>query len=247
MSFITLTDVSKNYALGNTTVRALKNVDLTIERGEFTAVWGPSGSGKSTLLNILATIDTPSRGSYCFDGRAIDQLSDKSLTDMRQRRIGIIFQHFNLIPVLTALENVMMPMQLNAAQRNTLSHRALKERALALMNEVGVSDLALSRPDHLSGGQRQRVAIARALITEPEFVVADEPTANLDSHTSEKIIQLMQTLNKQHGTTFIFSTHHNLLIASAERTIQLLDGSIANLDYSTPLHQLQTSREVSSC
>ena len=248
MSFIQLQQVHKDYALGNTIVPALRGVDLVIERGEFTAIWGPSGSGKSTLLNILATIDSPTRGDYRFDGQSIHQLSDKKLTALRQEKIGIIFQNFNLVPVLTALENVMLPMQISRQKTHDLVNRAL-----ALLEEVGVVDYANHRPDHLSGGQRQRVAIARALIANPEFVIADEPTANLDSNTSEKIIGLMSDLNNKHQTTFVFSTHHHVLIAAARRTIHLLDGVIVNKSqadtpsFSRPVQNNQLTQEVRAC
>ncbi len=223
MSFITLSNVYRDYALGSTTVSALKNINLTIEKGEFTAIWGPSGSGKSTILNILATIDQASQGRYHFDGIDVGSMTDKALTTLRQQHIGIIFQNFNLIPVLTALENVMLPVQVGRFKIDNL-----KQRAMSLLEEVGVADYAKHRPDHLSGGQRQRVAIARALISNPDFVIADEPTANLDSETSDKIIGLMADLNERHNTTFLFSTHHHVLIAAAKRTIHLLDGEIVD-------------------
>lgn len=234
MSFISLTNVSREYTLGSTTVPALKNINLTIEKGEFTAIWGPSGSGKSTLLNILATIDKPNHGSYQFSGKDVGTMTDKALTTLRQQHIGIIFQNFNLIPVLSALENVMLPVQVGRFKIENL-----QQRAMSLLEEVGVANYAKHRPDHLSGGQRQRVAIARALISNPDFVIADEPTANLDSETSDKIIQLMADLNEKHNTTFLFSTHHHMLIASAKRTIHLLDGEI--LDKPAPHLQAQPS------
>lgn len=247
MSFIELRGVDKKYTLGSTSVSALTDINLNIEQGEFTAIWGPSGSGKSTLLNILATIDTPSRGSYHFKNRDLSQLDDKSLTKLRQFEIGIIFQQFNLIPVLTALENVLLPMQVSNAKDGDFNSINLKTRAMILLEEVGIADFANQRPDLLSGGQRQRVAIARALISQPEFVIADEPTANLDTDTSQKIIELMRDLNRKHQTTFLFSTHHHLLIEAATRTIQLLDGRIIDTHCGNRPNKIETLAEANLC
>jgi putative ABC transport system ATP-binding protein len=244
MTLVKLKQVSKDYALGNTTVAALAQIDLEIKRGEFTAIWGPSGSGKSTLLNILATIDCPSRGQYYFEGQDLSELSDKALTALRQCHIGIIFQHFNLVPVLTAVENIMLPMLVGRWHSNL---REVKGKALELAEEVGIADYLHHRPDHLSGGQRQRVAIARALIAQPEFIIADEPTANLDSQTSEKIITLMSELNRKHDTTFLFSTHHHTLIEAARRTIHLLDGRIVDELSATPAVPAMRKREARVC
>lgn len=219
MCLIKLQTISKYYKLGTTTVRALQDVDLRVDQGEFTAVWGPSGSGKSTLFNVLATIDRPSKGSYTFAGQDVTRLGDQELTRLRQQRIGIIFQSFNLVPVLSALENVTLPLQFGRSNK-----KQLNERARYLLEEVGLADQQHQRPNQLSGGQQQRVAIARALIAEPSLVLADEPTANLDSKTSELIINLLARLNRDHGTTFLFSTHHDLLIQSARRQLHLKDG-----------------------
>jgi putative ABC transport system ATP-binding protein len=166
MTFLRLTNVAKEYSLGRNKIQALSDIDLEVEPGEFTAVWGPSGSGKSTLFNILATIDTPTKGSYLFGQKDTKAMSDAELTRVRQNDIGIIFQGFNLIPVLTAVENVMLPLQLSGKEPKTL-----KERALHLLSEVGVYDQRSQRPNQLSGGQQQRVAIARALISEPKLVL----------------------------------------------------------------------------
>ena len=222
MSFLTLSAASKQYQLGETTVIALNNVDLTIEKGEFTVIWGASGSGKSTLLNMLAMIDHPDNGQYHFNGQSLASMSDEQITSLRQNNIGIIFQSFNLVPVLTALENVMLPGQLHGGTIDP----DLKQRAIQLMTEVGVQDYAHHLPDQLSGGQRQRVALARSLINQPELVIADEPTANLDSINSDHIIELFARMNEKLNTTFVFSTHDEKLIQAARRKVHLLDGCI---------------------
>jgi len=221
MSILSLKNISKRYRLGETDVVALQDIDLEVAQGEFLVVWGASGSGKSTLLNLMATLDTPDTGTLCFDGRDISGLSDTELTRLRQTGIGVIFQSFNLVPVLSALENVMLPLQIRGAKS-----AEVRAKAEQLLNEVGVGAHAHQRPDQLSGGQRQRVAIARALITSPKVVVADEPTANLDSDNTHRIIELMRELNRQHGTTFVFSTHDPILLDTATRRVQLRDGRI---------------------
>jgi putative ABC transport system ATP-binding protein len=222
MNFLTLENVTKTYQLGATCITALDDVSLTIKRGEFTVIWGASGSGKSTLLNVLAAIDVPDKGNSRFDSQLLSAMSDQEITRLRQNKIGIIFQSFNLVPVLTALENVMLPGQLHGGKVDP----ELKNRALALMAEVGVEQLAEHLPDQLSGGQRQRVALARALINKPELVIADEPTANLDSQNSHKIVELLAEMNRRHGTTFIFSTHDQMLIDIASRKVKMKDGKI---------------------
>lgn len=221
MPLFQLDNLSKRYQLGETEVQALKNVYLEIDSAEFMVIWGPSGSGKTTLLNMLSTIDRPSSGTLKFNGKDIGQLDDHALTGLRLHQIGVIFQSFNLIPVISALENVMLPLQLQG-----VSPVEATRRANALLEEVDVVQHANRRPDKLSGGQRQRVAIARALITNPKAVIADEPTANLDSENTTRIIELMSRLNKEHQVTFIFSTHDPLLIDVAERKVQLRDGAI---------------------
>lgn len=225
MSLFHLDNIGKTYQLGETAVHALQNVSLEIAPAEFTVIWGPSGSGKTTLLNMLSTIDQPSTGTIRFDGQDTGQMDDQALTGLRLNQIGVIFQSFNLIPVLSALENVMLPLQLQG-----VSPRQAATRAQALLDEVDVGQHASRRPDRLSGGQRQRVAIARALITNPKAVIADEPTANLDSGNTRRIIELMSRLNKEHQVTFIFSTHDPLLIDVAERNIHLRDGSIVKTE-----------------
>lgn len=223
MDLFRLNNVSKRYRLGATEVVALNQVDLSVRRGEFLVVWGPSGSGKSTLLNLLATIDQPDSGELSFDGRKLTDFSDAALTALRRKDIGVIFQSFNLVPVLSAIENVMLPLQLQGGKP-----AQIRTQAQQLMEEVGVGAHMHQRPDQLSGGQRQRVAIARALIAKPKVVIADEPTANLDSENTRKIIELMLQLNRQHGVTFVFSTHDPILLGAAERKVQLLDGRIVD-------------------
>jgi len=214
-------DIKKDYFLGETVVHALRGIDLTIDKGEFVAIWGPSGSGKTTLLNLIGAIDQPTSGQFYIEGQEIKRLSDNKRTELRNRSIGFIFQGFNLIPVLSALENVMLPLEIRGA-----SFSKAKEKALWRLDEVGLSDFVSHRPDKMSGGQQQRVAIARALVTGPSLVIADEPTANLDTGTSKKIIGLMRNLNEKEKTTFIFSTHDQRLLDQVKRLIRLEDGKI---------------------
>jgi len=218
---VVLEKVTKNYRLGETIVRALKDITLEIDAGEFVAVWGPSGSGKTTLLNLIGAIDEPTSGSVSLKGQEIAKLSDDQQSEMRNQLIGFIFQNFNLIAVLSALENVMLPLQIQG-----ISGAEAKKRALQRLNQVGLSDFVKHRPDKLSGGQHQRVAIARALAANPALVIADEPTANLDSKTATKIIGLMRELNHKEGVTFMFSTHDQRLLGQVDRLIQLEDGQI---------------------
>lgn len=222
-SLITLRDIVKQYHLGKTIVPALQGVDLDVARGEFTVVMGPSGSGKSTLLNIIGCLDSPTSGTYQFDGQEVGNQDFDKLAELRNRKIGIIFQSFNLIPVLNVIENVEFPCLM---RKNPESLQSLRERVVKLCEDVGLGPFLQHRPDELSGGQRQRVAIARALITHPELVLADEPTANLDSKTSEQIIALMQRLNEQMGVTFIFSTHDPRIMHHAKRVVYIADGKI---------------------
>ncbi len=221
MALVELRGVTKVYRLGETRVQALRGVDLAVEPGEFVAVWGPSGSGKTSLLNLIGVLDEPTEGSVSVMGREVAGLSENAKADLRNRHIGFIFQNFNLVPVLTALENVMLPLQIRGE-----SSRSAREQAMRRLEEVGLTDFAHHRPDKMSGGQRQRVAIARALVTEPGIVIADEPTANLDSETSQRIIQLMRALNDAEGTTFIFSTHDPRLLDQVKRLVRLEDGRI---------------------
>ena len=210
-----------DYLMGQTTVHALKGVSLRIDAGEFIAVWGPSGSGKTTLLNLIGAIDEPTSGYMGFNGRDVSTLSDNSKSELRNKSIGFIFQNFNLVPVLSALENVMLPLQIQGISRSEAI-----ERSMNRLDQVGLSDFVKHRPDKLSGGQKQRVSIARALVTNPSLVIADEPTANLDSDTAMKIIGLMRKLNSREKTTFIFSTHDQRLLGNMDRLIRLEDGLI---------------------
>ena len=223
MPLIEMKDIRKEYRLGETTVPALRGIDLFIDKKEFIAVWGPSGSGKTTLLNLIGTIDEATSGDFFIDGRKINALSDNHRTEMRNRMIGFVFQHFNLIPVLSALENVMLPLQIGR-----MSTRKAKEAAGRRLADVGLEEYMTHPPDKLSGGQRQRVAIARALVTSPSLVIADEPTANLDSGTSRQIIGLMRELNRQEETTFVFSTHDRRLLDKVNRLVRLEDGKITD-------------------
>jgi putative ABC transport system ATP-binding protein len=218
---IRLTDVRRQFHLGETVVDALAGVSLDIHAGEFLAVWGPSGSGKSTLMNLLGLIDAPTSGSVRFDSEEIGDLTDDALTDFRSRRIGFVFQSFNLVPVISALENVALPLQIQGVVKD----EALA-RARAGLEEVGLGAFHNSRPDKLSGGQRQRVAIARALATRPSMVIADEPTANLDSENSRMVVDLMRQMNQAHGVTFVFTTHDPRLLDHVDRKILLRDGRI---------------------
>jgi putative ABC transport system ATP-binding protein len=221
MRLIQMKKVSKDYRLGETIVHALKGITIEIDVGEFIAVWGPSGSGKTTLLNLIGAIDEPTSGYLGFNEQEISRLSDDEKSDLRNKSIGFIFQNFNLIPVLSALENVMLPLQIQG-----LSNAEVKQRSMYRLEQVGISDFVKHRPDKLSGGQQQRVCIARALVTNPSLVIADEPTANLDSDTAMKIVELMRNLNNNKKTTFIFSTHDQRLLSKMNRLVRLVDGAI---------------------
>lgn len=214
--------VSKIYPLGKTEVRALTDVSLAIATGEFATIAGPSGCGKSTLLNLIGCMDTPSTGEIFIEGRPISKLTDKQLTALRLEKLGFIFQSFNLIPVLTVFQNIEFPLLIQGGH----SAASRQQKVTALLQEVGLIDQSNQRSNELSGGQRQRVAIARALVTNPPIVLADEPTANLDSATGERIIDLMKRINQTHHTTFIFSTHDPQVMQHASRIIRLKDGRL---------------------
>ena len=222
MNVIEVKEVKKDYPLGSTTVHALRGVDLTVEEGAFMSIIGPSGSGKTTLLNIIGCIDTPSTGSIKVHDDEITALSDKQITDLRLHKIGFIFQTFNLIPVLNVRENVEFPLLLMKKHHK----EEIDARVEKLIREVGLIDYIDHKPAELSGGQRQRVAIARALVTNPDIVLADEPTANLDSETSKSILELMRELNEMEKTTFIFSTHDPDVLKYAKHTVKIKDGLI---------------------
>jgi putative ABC transport system ATP-binding protein len=204
-------------------VLAVDNVNLEIEQGEFTAIVGPSGSGKTTLLNLIGGLDTPTGGQILIDGKDISTLSEKEMTDFRMHNIGFVFQAYNLIPVLTAKENVSFVMELQGRNQAETSARAVE-----LLEAVGLGDRSESRPAKLSGGQQQRVAVARALASKPKFILADEPTANLDSKSAENLLDIMEQLNRDENITFIFSTHDPRIMAKAKRIITLEDGKLKN-------------------
>lgn len=222
VAIVRLRNLVKSYRLGQTTVPALRGVSLDLNRGEFTAVIGASGSGKSTLLNMIGCIDDPDSGGIEIDGVEVTKLGDDAKSRLRNRKIGFIFQTFNLMPVLSVYENVELPLLLNADV--TAAER--KERVANAIVDVGLETLVKNRPDQLSGGQRQRVAIARALAGNPDLVLADEPTANLDSATSHKIIDLMLELNSRRQVTFLFSTHDERLMDRVSRIVHIHDGAI---------------------
>ncbi len=221
-AIIQLKDVKKSYKLGETDVPALKGINIELKRGEFTAVVGASGSGKSTLLNIVGCIDDPDSGSVLVDGVEVTKLDDDSKSALRNRKIGFIFQSFNLVPVLNVYENVELPLLINP----DIPRSEHQDRVSQALKDVAIDHLAKNLPDQLSGGQRQRVAIARALAGSPALVLADEPTANLDSVNSHRIIDLMLELNAKRGVTFLFSTHDEKLMARVSRHIQIADGLI---------------------
>jgi putative ABC transport system ATP-binding protein len=220
MGSVSVRNVSKDYVLGRTIVRALHDVSLEVERSEFLSIAGPSGSGKSTLLNLVSAIDSPTTGEVLIDGVNLKDLNDNDLSDLRANKIGFIFQTFNLIPVLSAYENVEFPLLFK--RQGSVSRSRVKE----VLDRVGLADFMHHRPDELSGGQRQRVAVARALVTDPLIVLADEPTANLDSETGQAVIDLMLEINRSAGTTFIFSTHDPSVMSHARRVVRLVDGRI---------------------
>lgn len=233
MSIVQLKEVKKTYPLGKTEVHAVKGVSFVIEKGDFISIAGPSGSGKSTILNMIGCIDTPTAGSVLINGNDTSGLKDKQITRLRHDVIGFIFQSFNLIPVLNVYENIEFPLLLG---KEKMGKKEQEQWIMSLMEEVGLVDWAKHKPNELSGGQRQRVAIARALATKPDIVLADEPTANLDSATSEQIIQLMKKVNRDLETTFIFSTHDPAIVSLADHQISLQDGLIIgnNRQESTP-------------
>ncbi len=221
MTVVNTQNLVKNYGLNGMTVNALRGVSLSFEAGEFAAVAGPSGSGKSTFLHLVGCLDVPTGGSVSINDVDAASLSRKQLAFLRRRKIGFIFQAYNLIPVLTALENVSLPLTLLGA--GAAEARALAQQALA---DVGLADFGGRRPKEMSGGQQQRVAIARALVKKPTLILADEPTANLDSKTGKEILELMLNLNRNAGTTFIFSTHDAMVMEYARRLVLLRDGLV---------------------
>lgn len=220
---INITGVKKTYKAGDTEVKALRGVDLVIEKGEFLSIAGPSGSGKTTLLNLIGCIDTLDGGDIEIEGQNVSSLKKEEKTSFRRDKLGFIFQSYNLIPVLTAYENVAFSLQLLG-----LKDREIRERTMAILKEVGLEGMENRRPAKLSGGQQQRVAVARALVKQPLIVLADEPTANLDSHTGEEILKLMKEMNEKHGTTFVFSTHDKMVMDYADRLVYIHDGEFTS-------------------
>jgi putative ABC transport system ATP-binding protein len=230
MAIVELRDVHKTYPLGKTEVHAVKGVSFNIEEGDFISIAGPSGSGKSTILNLIGCIDTPTKGEVRIEETATHELSDRAITTLRHKVLGFIFQSFNLVPVLNVYENVEFPLLLGKKPPNKLQRG---EWVNFLIEEVGLLEWRDHKPNELSGGQRQRVAIARALATKPRIVLADEPTANLDSTTGEATIELMKKMNEELGTTFIFATHDPSIVGIADYILKLHDGEIVDTVRST--------------
>ncbi len=219
---ISVKNVKKEYILGKTKVKALRGVDLRVKEGEFLCVVGPSGSGKTTLLNLVGCLDSPTSGKVrLFDSYDVSKLKDREATALRRDKIGFIFQTFNLIPVLNVSENIEFPLIIQGVPK-----AERKKRVDEIIDDVGLREFVKHKPDELSGGQRQRIAVARALITNPKLVLADEPTANLDKENGMNILKIMKHLNKEHKTTFIFSTHDQRVMEQAKRTVVLSDGKV---------------------
>ena len=223
MKIVECIDLIKSYRQGEIEVHALRDVSLVIEKGEFTAVAGPSGSGKTTLLNLVGGLDASDAGSIVVDGNAFDQMSQSRLANLRLHKIGFVFQAYNLIPVLSAVENVEFVMLLQG-----VGARERRQRAKAILDDVGLADKYDRRPSELSGGQQQRVAVARAIVSNPSIVLADEPTANLDSETGNGLLEMMKRMNEEKNVTFIFSTHDKMVMDYARRLVLLRDGRLAD-------------------
>ena len=222
---ISLRDVTKVYRQGSVDIHALRGLSLDIEPGEFTAICGPSGSGKTTSLNLIGGLDSMTSGSIAIEGQELGDLNKKQLSALRRDRIGFVFQAYNLMPVLTAYENAEMVLGVQGVDA-----AARRERVMGLLARVGLEGMEDRRPSELSGGQQQRVAIARAIASNPAVVLADEPTANVDSETAETLLDLMETLNRDQGVTFLFSTHDPQVMERARRVVRLVDGSVASDD-----------------
>ena len=223
MKIVECIDVNKSYRQGEIEVHALRDISLAIEKGEFTALAGPSGSGKTTLLNLVGGLDASDAGSIVVDGNAFDKMSQSRLANLRLHKIGFVFQAYNLIPVLSAAENVEFVMLLQG-----VGARERQQRAKEILDDVGLADKYDRRPAELSGGQQQRVAVARAIVSNPSIVLADEPTANLDSETGNGLLEMMKKMNKEKKVTFIFSTHDKMVMDYARRLILLRDGRLAD-------------------
>jgi len=222
LEIVRIENGSKNYVLGNNIVYALRGVTMAVQSGEFLALAGPSGSGKTTMLNIMGCIEKPSSGRVFIDGEDVSDLSSDQLAEIRAQKLSFIFQNFNLLPVLTAMENVEFPLLKKKA-----SPKERRERSTEALEMMGLLSFKDHKPMELSGGQRQRVAIARAMVVDPKLILADEPTANLDHKTGTEILDLMTKLNQTRGTTFVFSTHDQIVMERASRIIHLWDGEIA--------------------
>jgi len=222
-ALIRITGLSREYVMGAETVRALRGVDLEIQPNEYVAIMGPSGSGKSTMMNLIGCLDTPTAGQYWLNGVEVSKMSDDELARVRNREIGFVFQTFNLLPRGTALHNVELPLIYAG-----IGSRERRERAARALEACGLGDRMTHRPNELSGGQRQRVAIARALVTEPSIILADEPTGNLDSQTSEEIMKVVGDLHANHGQTIVMVTHEHDIAEHAERVVTLHDGLISS-------------------
>jgi len=223
MSVIELQDVTRVYKIGEIETHALRGVNLTIEKGEFTTIVGPSGSGKTTMLQLMGCLDRPTGGRVHINGQDVTRLNPNKRADLRKETIGFVFQFFALIPGLTSYENVELPLLLSGARK-----AERRERVNELLEAVGISERARHRPDQMSGGEQQRVAIARALATHPVLVLADEPTANLDTENGRQIMEIMQRLNQETGTTFIFATHDPRVFPFARRVVELRDGRVSD-------------------
>lgn len=221
MAVIEIENVTKTYQLGETQVNALRGISLTIERGETISIMGPSGSGKSTLMNIIGCLDQPTQGTFRLEEVEVNKLNDDQLAEIRNKKIGFVFQTFNLLPRMNALDQVELPM-VYAGKANR------RQRALAALQQVGLGDRVRHRPNELSGGQQQRVAIARALVNDPAIILADEPTGNLDSQSGEEIMAIFERLNREQGLTVLLVTHDPDVAAHAQRTIHVKDGHIAD-------------------
>jgi len=244
MGIVELLNVRKVYPLGKVQVEAVKGVSFCIEKGDFISIAGPSGSGKTTILNMIGLVDQPTEGEVVLNGRPTSKLNDAELTTLRHETLGFIFQSFNLIPVLNVWENIEFPLLLGKTRVGKDEKRGWIDH---LIEEVGLSDWRKHKPNELSGGQRQRVAIARALVTKPQIVLADEPTANLDSATGEQILDLMKKINRELETTFIFSTHDARIVDTADHIIRLRDGLVTeNTRRNEPASAFCRDREPAS-
>jgi putative ABC transport system ATP-binding protein len=238
-SVVELENLEKSYRLGKVRVDALRGVTLKLQHGEFMVIMGPSGSGKTTLLNIIGTLDKPSSGRALVDGEDITRMSDGQLTKLRRHKIGFVFQFHNLIPVLTALENVELPLVTSGVKR-----KSSRDRAMGLLTQVGLQDRTDHLPDELSGGEQQRVAIARALANHPRLVLADEPTGDLDSQTGSEVVQLMHSMAKQEGSSVVVVTHDPVVAERADRLVEMRDGRIAEEARKPPAGLKRTIRAV---